>query len=235
MQLFYQKDIPNSGTIILSPDESKHLVKVLRKSVGDDVYLTDGVGNLFTCSITKSDQKKAELRIIEKRPSPSSEYHIHLAIAPTKNTDRMEWMLEKITEIGFQELTFIKTANSERSFLKPDRLEKKMIAACKQSIKTNFPVINPLTTFNDLLSRASTEHCQKFIAYVDQTNTQHLFELAKPKGSYLIMIGPEGDFSPEEISRSRESEFKACSLGNSRLRTETAGLAAVHTLSLLNY
>ncbi|GGF31535.1 16S rRNA (uracil(1498)-N(3))-methyltransferase [Echinicola rosea] len=235
MQLFYQKDVPHSGNITLTPDESKHLVKVLRKSIGDEVSLTDGKGHLFTCKITKCDLRKAELSIIEQKETPPPDHHIHLAIAPTKNTDRMEWMLEKITEIGFSELTFIKTANSERSFLKPDRLEKKMISACKQSIKTHFPIINPLTSFEELLDiRDHDETQQKFIAYVDENHSHHLFDLAKKKGAYLVLIGPEGDFSPEEINKAIAKGFIPVSLGKSRLRTETAGLSAVHTLSLLN-
>ncbi|QDH80169.1 16S rRNA (uracil(1498)-N(3))-methyltransferase [Echinicola soli] len=234
MQLFYQKDIPDTGNIILNHEESKHLVKVLRKVIGDEVLLTDGKGHLFTCTITKSDLKRTELSIIEKKETPLPDHRIHLAIAPTKNTDRMEWMLEKITEIGFQELTFLKTTNSERSFLKPDRLEKKMVAACKQSLKTHFPVINPLISFHDLLKNDAFADHQKFIAYVDEAHTHHLFDLAEKNTSYLILIGPEGDFSPEEINLATKNGFAPCSLGNSRLRTETAGLAAVHTFSLKN-
>ncbi|AGA79293.1 16S rRNA (uracil(1498)-N(3))-methyltransferase [Echinicola vietnamensis] len=234
MQLFYQKDIPESGNITLHPEESKHLVKVLRKNVGDEVFMTDGKGHLFSCQITKGDLKRAELSIIEKKATPLPDHHIHLAIAPTKNTDRMEWMLEKITEIGFSKLTFIKTSNSERSFLKPDRLEKKMVSACKQSLKTHFPIIDPLTSFEELLDKHAQDDLQKFIAYVDENHRHHLFEVAKAKGAYLILIGPEGDFSPEEINLAKAKGFIPVSLGHSRLRTETAGLAAVHTLSLLN-
>ncbi|WP_215223699.1 16S rRNA (uracil(1498)-N(3))-methyltransferase [Echinicola shivajiensis] len=234
MQLFFHKDIQDS-TIILSPEESKHLAKVLRKSVGDEVHLTDGLGNLYTCKITEINQKKTILSIIEKESTPADPFHIHLAIAPTKNTDRIEWMLEKITEIGFHELSLLKTDHSERSFLKTERLEKKMISACKQSLKTRVPIINPLRTFSDLIQSTQESDTQKFIAYVDENNQNLLFDLAEKKKSYLVLIGPEGDFSEEEIKLAFDNGFKACSLGHSRLRTETAGLAAVHTLSLKNF
>ncbi|WP_186756707.1 16S rRNA (uracil(1498)-N(3))-methyltransferase [Echinicola salinicaeni] len=234
MQLFFQKDIQD-GPIILAPEESKHLAKVLRKSVGDEVHLTDGLGNLFTCKITAISPKKTSLSIIEKEETPADHFHIHLAIAPTKNNDRIEWMLEKITEIGFHELSLLKTDHSERSFLKPERLEKKMISACKQSLKTRLPIINPLRTYAEFIKSTQGLDNQKFIAYVDKKNQDHLFNLAESKQSYLVLIGPEGDFSEEEIKMAFDNGFQACSLGHSRLRTETAGLAAVHSLSLKNF
>ncbi|WP_200977312.1 16S rRNA (uracil(1498)-N(3))-methyltransferase [Echinicola sp. 20G] len=234
MQLFFQKNI-KGDKITLAQDESKHLSKVLRKSVGDEIHITNGDGELFTCIIESISLKSTVLNIIKQEKHPEDNFHIHLAIAPTKNNDRIEWMLEKITEIGFHELTFIKTQNSERAFLKPDRLEKKMIAACKQSLKTRVPTINPIITFQELIDKNKTTQSQKFIAYVDQNNQKHLYDLADCKQSYLVLIGPEGDFSEEEINTAFDNGFKACSLGSSRLRTETAGLAAVHTLRLKNY
>ncbi|UCS92891.1 16S rRNA (uracil(1498)-N(3))-methyltransferase [Echinicola marina] len=235
MQLFFQKDIQPDSPIILAPEESKHLTKVLRKSVGDEIHITDGLGNLYTCKITEISPKKTSLSIIEKECTPLSPYHIHLAIAPTKNADRIEWMLEKITEIGFHELSLLKTAHSERSFLKADRLEKKMISACKQSLNTRLPIINPLRTYSEFIKATQNFDGQKFIAYVDENNQNHLFNLAERKRSYIVLIGPEGDFSEEEINQAFENHFQACSLGHSRLRTETAGLAAVHSLSLKNF
>ncbi|MBD8490567.1 16S rRNA (uracil(1498)-N(3))-methyltransferase [Echinicola sp. CAU 1574] len=234
MQLFFQKNI-KGDKITLDPDESKHLSKVLRKSVGDEIHITNGNGELFTCIIESISLKSTVLNIIKQEKHTEDNFYIHLAIAPTKNNDRVEWMLEKITEIGFHELTFIKTQNSERTFLKPDRLEKKMIAACKQSLKTRIPKINPIITFQELINKNKTTQSQKFIAYVDQNNQKHLYDLANCKQSYLVLIGPEGDFSEDEIDLAFDNGFKACSLGDSRLRTETAGLAAVHTLSLKNY
>ncbi|GAB3654498.1 16S rRNA (uracil(1498)-N(3))-methyltransferase [Echinicola sediminis] len=234
MQLFFQKDI-HEGPIVLEADESRHLSKVLRKSVGDEIHLTDGDGHLYTCRISRIDPRKTELDVLAQESTPPDPYHIHLAIAPTKNTDRMEWMLEKITEIGFHEISFIKTSHSERSFLKQDRLEKKMISACKQSLKTRLPKIHSLVSFEDLIHDPVFNTYEKFIAYVDENNQQHLYDLASKNSPYLVLIGPEGDFSEEEIKQAFDHGFKACSLGHSRLRTETAGLAAVHALSMKNF
>lgn len=233
MQLFFHKETSQSP-IKLTQEESKHLVKVLRKKKGDEIQLTDGKGELFTCKITKLDLKNTELEVIGKEQTPPDNHHIHLAIAPTKNADRMEWMLEKITEIGFHELTFLKTFHSERSFLKKERLEKKLIAACKQSLKTFLPEIHSSQTLDQLLDNHKFDAYQKFIAYVDEDHQNHLFDLAQKEKNYLILIGPEGDFSPQEIQKAFDNGFEACSLGKSRLRTETAGLVAVHTLNLKN-
>lgn len=233
MQLFYQKD-SSPPTITLNADESKHLIKVLRKKIGDTIHVTNGVGELFECLIKEISQKKTVLEVKETTQSPSDNFYIHLAIAPTKNSDRMEWMLEKITEIGFHELTLIKTENSERTNLRLDRMEKKMISACKQSLKFRFPKINSITTYEDLISKEFEENTQKFIAYVDDNHQDHLMDLGKINGEYLIFIGPEGDFSPREIKLAFDQDFKPVSLGKSRLRTETAGLSAVHILQLIN-
>ncbi|MDN3670609.1 16S rRNA (uracil(1498)-N(3))-methyltransferase [Echinicola jeungdonensis] len=233
MQLFFHKET-SQNPIKLSPEESRHLVKVLRKNEGEHIHLTDGKGELFTCKISKLDPKKTELEVLEREKTPEDSYHIHLAIAPTKNAERMEWMLEKITEIGFHELTFLKTFHSERSFLKKERLEKKLIASCKQSLKTFLPVIHSTHRLEDLLEESKFDGYQKFIAYVDEDHQNHLYDLAQEKKNYLILIGPEGDFSPQEIQKAMDNGFEACSLGKSRLRTETAGLVAVHTLNLKN-
>jgi 16S rRNA (uracil1498-N3)-methyltransferase len=233
MQLFFKEDISNPQ-FDLDSEESKHLIKVLRKSVGDEVHFTDGKGNLYPCTIIKADPKKASLKWVEKILYPEDDYYIHLAIGPTKNLDRMEWMLEKITEIGCHEISFLQSSNSERSFLKLDRLEKKIIAACKQSLKMRFPKLNPIQDLKTFVQNTDAHEVQKFIAYVDKENDQHLFSQAQPKSSYLILIGPEGDFSKDEIKVALNNGFKPCSLGKSRLRTETAGMAAVHILQLIN-
>ena len=146
----------------------------------------------------------------------------------------MEWMVEKITEIGFHELTLIETMNSERSFLKTDRLQKKIISACKQSIKFRTPKLNPNIKFNDLIKSNEFNDFQKFIAYVDEDQKHHLMDLAEPGKKYLILIGPEGDFDPKEIQLAFQSGFQAVSLGKSRLRTETAGLSAVQMFQVVN-
>lgn len=233
MQLFFQDNISEED-FELGQEESKHLTRVLRKSAGSTVFFTNGKGELFTCQIIKISAKSTLLKVLEKKTIPKDSYHIHLAIAPTKNQDRMEWLLEKITEIGCHEITFLSTQNTEKGFLKWDRLEKKIISACKQSIKAWKPILNGLTEYEDFISSPQLPSCQKFIAYVDEENQTPLIDQAKKENSYVIMIGPEGDFSPKEIDQALRYNFKACSLGKSRLRTETAGMVAVHSLSLIN-
>jgi 16S rRNA (uracil1498-N3)-methyltransferase len=233
MQLFFQKSITFPITY-LNEEESKHLVRVLRKKKGDQILLTDGKGMLYTCVLEETDPKKASLKVLSTTEAAADPYCIHLAIAPTKNPERMEWMVEKITEIGFHELTLLETQHGERSFLKLDRLEKKMIAACKQSLQTRFPLLHPSCKFKELVSSPSFQDYQKFIAYLDETQTQHLMDLVLPQGKYLVLIGPEGDFDPKEITWAKSHGFLPVSLGKNRLRTETAGLAAVHLLALVN-
>lgn len=233
MQLFFQDQITEPISI-LSEDESKHLIRVLRKKQGDAITLTDGKGLIYESVILDANPKKASLKILSKTEAEEDPFVIHLAIAPTKNPDRMEWMVEKITEIGFHELTLIETMNSERSFLKTDRLQKKIISACKQSIKFRTPKLNSGTKFNDLIKSVEFNDFEKFIAFVDEHHQHHLMDLAEPGKKYLILIGPEGDFDPKEIQLAFESGFQAVSLGKSRLRTETAGLAAVQMLQVIN-
>jgi 16S rRNA (uracil1498-N3)-methyltransferase len=233
MQLFFQDSI-TSPTTFLNEEESKHLVRVLRKKKGDQILLTDGKGMLYTCVLDQADPKKASLTVLSSKEADLDPFYIHLAIAPTKSPDRMEWMVEKITEIGFHELTLLDTMHGERSFLKIDRLQKKIISACKQSIKWRTPKVNSSIKFNAFLKDDSFPDFQKFIAYVDENHSNHLLDLATPGGKYLILIGPEGDFDPKEIQLALENGYRAISLGKSRLRTETAGLAAVQMLQALN-
>ncbi|MEB2785885.1 16S rRNA (uracil(1498)-N(3))-methyltransferase [Algoriphagus persicinus] len=233
MQLFFQENI-TPPHIALEPDESKHLCRVLRKKQGDHVFVTNGQGTLFECVLLDANPKKTSLKVIYTTKVEEDNFHIHLAIAPTKSPDRMEWMVEKITEIGFHELTLLETTNSERSYLKTDRLEKKIISACKQSIKYRIPSLHSISKLNEILDSEEFEDYQKFIAYVDENHKHHLFDCAEPKGKYLILIGPEGDFDPIEIQKAFQAGFKPVSLGTARLRTETAGLAAVQMLQTLN-
>ncbi|MBT0811674.1 16S rRNA (uracil(1498)-N(3))-methyltransferase [Litoribacter ruber] len=233
MQLFYHPEL-TSPTFQLPGEESKHLIKVLRKKVGDQIHFTDGKGKIALCRIDSISQKSTTLQVLEETIAPEKPYQIHLAIAPTKNADRMEWMTEKTVEIGLDRMILMKTDNSERNFLKSDRLEKKAVSAMKQSLKSVLTEIETGLDFKDIIADPHYAPFEKFIAYVDQNIPNHLFELANPKNKYLILVGPEGDFSPDEINAAIEAGFKPCSLGHSRLRTETAGLAAVHTLNLLN-
>ncbi|GAB2501064.1 16S rRNA (uracil(1498)-N(3))-methyltransferase [Algoriphagus taiwanensis] len=233
MQLFFQETITEPITY-LNEEESKHLIRVLRKQKGDQLNLTDGKGNLYQGIILESHPKKASIQITGKTEAEKDDFLIHLAIAPTKSPDRMEWMVEKITEIGFHELTLLECKNSERTHLKTDRLEKKIISACKQSLKLRIPELHPTIKLSSFLSSPELERYHKFIAYVDENHSNHLLDLAKPGEKYLILIGPEGDFDPIEIKEALSFGFKPVSLGKSRLRTETAGLAAVQMLQVLN-
>ena len=189
MQLFFQESI-TSPTTYLTEEESKHLVRVLRKKKGDQILVTDGKGMLYTCILDQADPKKASLTVLSSKEAELDPFYIHLAIAPTKSPDRMEWMVEKITEIGFHELTLLDTMHGERSFLKTDRLQKKIISACKQSIKWRTPAVNGSTKLSELLKSSDFVDYQKFIAYVDENHTHHLLDLAKSGQKYLILIGP---------------------------------------------
>lgn len=233
MQLFFNENITEPITL-LPEDESKHLIKVLRKKQGDAIQLTDGKGKVFESVILEANPKKASLKILNSKAVEPDNFRIHLAIAPTKSPDRMEWMVEKITEIGFHELTLLETMNSERSFLKTDRLAKKVISACKQSLKFHTPTLHTTMKLSQLFESKEFEGYQKFIAYVDEHHQHHLLDVAKPGQKYLILIGPEGDFDPKEIQEAFDSGFAPVSLGKSRLRTETAGLAAVQMLQIIN-
>ncbi|KAI9549511.1 hypothetical protein GHT06_004066 [Daphnia sinensis] len=233
MQLFFQENI-NPPLVTLDPEESKHLTRVLRKKQGDNISLTNGKGMLFECIILEANPAKTVLKVLKTTEVEEEDFYIHLAIAPTKSPDRMEWMVEKITEIGFHELTLIESMNSERSFLKTDRLEKKIISASKQSLKYRIPSLNPTQSIQSILKSSKFEGFQKFIAYVDENHQHHLVDLATAKGKYLILVGPEGDFDPSEIKSAFGAGFKPVSLGKSRLRTETAGLAAVEMLQIVN-
>jgi 16S rRNA (uracil1498-N3)-methyltransferase len=233
MQLFFQENC-KPPEICFDQEESKHLTKVLRKKNGDQVAVTNGQGELFDCIITDSNPKSAKLSVQKTTKIPEDDFYIHLAIAPTKSPDRMEWMIEKITEIGFHELSLIETRNSERSFLKIDRLQKKIISACKQSLKYRIPKLNPVCLLSDFINQSTSSDTTRFVAYVDENHINHLLDVAKPKGKYLVLIGPEGDFSPEEIQLAIKEDFIPVSLGRSRLRTETAGLVAVDMLQVIN-
>jgi 16S rRNA (uracil1498-N3)-methyltransferase len=232
MQLFYQPGIPD-GLHYLDEEESRHCIKVLRLKTNDPINLIDGKGSFYKAIITQANPKKCEFEIQEKEAESSKLFYIHIAIAPTKNADRLEWFIEKCTEIGIDEITPLLCKHSERKKLNTERLEKKAIGAIKQSVKATLPIVNqPVEIKKFLASRSEDE--QKFIAYVDQTIPAHLKNAATPKGKYCVLIGPEGDFAPQEIQQAFRSGFHAVSLGKSRLRTETAGLTSCLVLNLIN-
>ncbi len=231
MNLFYQP-LLLEGIHYLDSDESRHVVKVLRKKKGDNLTITDGKGSFYKATIANPDSHQCSFNVVEQKAEPSGNYHIHIGISPTKNADRIEWFVEKVVELGVGEITLIQCDHTERQHLKVERLEKMAISAMKQSLKSWLPVIHPLVNFRNVI--LSSNSAEKYIAHVDHENPNYLKNLAKPGSSYLVLIGPEGDFSEEELSLADARGFKKVSLGPSRLRTETAGLAACHILNLAN-
>ena len=232
MHLFYTPDI-NSDTYTLSEEESKHCTRVLRLSPGDTVYLVDGVGGLHTAIIQDATPKKCQLQIIDKQIEYGKlPYVSHIAVAPTKNMDRMEWFVEKAVEIGVSEITFLLCEHSERRQLRLDRLEKIAISAMKQSQKGYLPLLHDMVPFHKFINQAVPEHT--FIAHLEEDATKgikHYFQAGQP---HCIMIGPEGDFSEAEIKAAYAAGIRPVTLGDSRLRTETAALVACHTLQVLH-
>lgn len=233
MQLFYNPEINNTTTdFSFSKEESKHIVKVLRKDSGDILDITNGKGWLFKAQITIPNIKKCVVKIISKTKQPIKNYKVHLAVAPTKMNDRYEWFLEKATEIGIDEITPIICDNSERKFIKPERLKKIIISAMKQSLKVHLPRLNEMVTLSEFLKQKQTQG--KYIAHCVENEKQLMKDVLLPKEYSTILIGPEGDFSFSEIEKSLQKGYTAISLGKARLRTETAALVSVMNVSFIN-
>jgi len=231
VNLFYQPQLIN-GVFYLDAEESRHCIKVLRKKAGDSINITDGNGSFYTAIITEADPHQCNFRVDQIRMKSPRPYFIHIAISPTKNADRIEWFVEKAVELGVEEITLLDCEHTERTFIKTERLQKVAISAMKQSLKVRLPLINGLRKYNDVIRGTNAD--SKFIAYVDESNPHHLKDAAVPSSNYLLLIGPEGDFSTVELSLALESGFQKVSLGSSRLRTETAGIAGCHILNLVN-
>lgn len=235
MHVFYTPDIEdNAVSYALSEEESRHCSKVLRLGIGDHVSLVDGRGGLYEAEIASETKRQVTLAILGIKPGHQKRnHHLHIAVAPTKNIERLEWFLEKATEIGIDEITPIICAHSERKVIKEDRLVKVITAAVKQSLQAYHPVLNPAISFNDFMKRESS--AQKMIAHcIDDSSRTYISDVVQPHGAYLILIGPEGDFSPAEIDTALQNGFKPLTLGNTRLRTETAALAACFELNYIN-
>ncbi len=198
---------------------------------GDELHLTDGKGYFYTARITQDDPKKCGFEIVEKKQIPKRKYQIHIAIAPTKNADRMEWFVEKAVEIGVDKITFFQSKNSERKTINLERVEKIAISAMKQSQQAWLPSIKGVLAFKEIIKDLTA---QKFIAHVDSQNPVHLKNVTKPNDHYLVLIGPEGDFSLEELELASQNNFQKVSLGSNRLRTETAGLVACEIMNIVN-
>ena len=241
MQIFYTPHITDN-IFFLNKEESKHCIIVLRLKSGDLIQLINGEGTFYEAQILSENPKKCQVEIIKTIENfGKKDYSLHIAISPTKNNNRFEWFLEKATEIGIDEITPIITFHSERKIIKPERMNKVLITAAKQSIKAYIPKLNPAISFKDFIENKYAG--EKYIAYCSTnfdtnksnsnsfTNLKDLYEKGK---NALILIGPEGGFSKDEFEQAKLNNYKAISLGKNRLRTETAGIVACHTISLLN-
>jgi len=228
MQLFYLENPKNE--IILSAEESKHATKVLRKKEGDILNFTDGKGAFYKAEIIVADSRKCRLKVVStEQKEKQHNYHLHIAIAPTKNMDRFEWFLEKATEIGIDEITPIICTHSERKKIKTERCNRILLSAMKQSLKFHVPKLNEAMSLSDFIKQ--DYEGTKYIAHCEDGEKKELKRVNKTEKT-IILIGPEGDFSPKEIELALQNQFKAVSLGTSRLRTETAGIIAAHSINI---
>lgn len=232
MHIFYTPDI-KSDTYILNEEESKHCIKVLRLQSGNLLQLVDGRGGFYEALIEDPHPKRTKLRILNvQKEFGKRNHYLHIAIAPTKNIERTEWFLEKATEIGIDEITLLICDRSERRDVKADRLNKVITSAVKQSIKAYHPKLNQPQRFQDLILN-DTEG-QRFIAHCIESKKTTLKDQIKLNSRYLVLIGPEGDFTPSEVDYASERNFLPIALGNSRLRRETAALEACFEINFLN-
>lgn len=229
--MFYSPKIAFEN--FLPEEESQHAVRVLRMQSGDEIEIVDGVGGYYKAIITNPHPKHCEFEIKESiQEFGKRDYKLHIAIAPTKNIERFEWFVEKCTEIEIDEITPIICRFSERKIIKLERIEKIIVSAAKQSLKAYFPKLNPLCSFDEFLKNHTSQ--QKFIAHCYDTEKHQLQKAYAKSHDCIVLIGPEGDFSLDEVAKAVQSNYQPVSLGNSRLRTETAGIAACHTISLMN-
>lgn len=233
MHVFYTPDITSSD-YVLNEEESRHCMKVLRLAIGDAVHLIDGRGGLYEAEIVAETKRNVSLHVLKVTEGyQKRNHHLHIAVAPTKNIDRLEWFLEKATEIGIDQISPIICDRSERKIVKEDRLNKVITSAVKQSLQAYHPVLNEAVSFKELISKHTADY--KMIAHcVEGEPRGFISQVSKPGQSYLILIGPEGDFTPNEIQLALQNDFKPLTLGNTRLRTETAALAACFEVNYLN-
>ncbi len=231
-ELFYSENLlPQDETLQLGSEESRHLIKVLRKKPGDFIFVTNGQGLEWKGEITGTDARKVSAKKIETVQHINERAPLHIAIAPPKSNDRMEWFLEKATEIGVSQITPIICKHSERKTLKMDRMKKILVGGLKQSGQYFLPQFNPLVSFDSFLKTNPTE--KRMIAHCQAGDKIALFQIQNLNEGILILIGPEGDFSDQEIERAINQSFTAISLGSQRLRTETAGIVACSKVATL--
>ena len=233
MQLFYNPDInENSDFFAFDKEESKHIIKVLRKKDTDILFVTNGLGFLFKTEITLASDTKCTVKIVSFEKEKPLPYQLHLVVAPTKMNDRFEWFLEKATEIGISEITPIICDHSERKQIKTDRFDKIILSAIKQSNQLYLPKLNEPMSFKDFI-KLKNEGLQ-LIAHCEEQDKKSLKNVLKPNENITMLIGPEGDFSLKEIQLAMANSFIPVSLGNTRLRTETAAIVACHSVAFIN-
>lgn len=235
MQLFYNPNVSEiAKEITLDKEESRHIIKVLRMREGDSFKITNGKGSFFDAEIISANPKGCLVKILSEEKQAPLPYQLHLAVAPTKLNDRYEWFLEKATEIGISEITPIICDHSERKIIKPERYEKILQSAMKQSLKAYLPILNEAVSFSTFIASEKETTGLKCIAHCEETQKKSLKSLLVANKKITIPIGPEGDFSPDEIILAKESGFVPVTLGDSRLRTETAAIVACHSVAFFN-
>ncbi|MEO8239140.1 MAG: 16S rRNA (uracil(1498)-N(3))-methyltransferase [Flavobacterium sp.] len=233
MQLFYNPDIDGTTeSFSFDKEESRHIIKVLRKKDSDILHVTNGLGFLFETEITLASDNKCTVQVLSVKKADEPKFRLHLAVAPTKMNDRFEWFLEKATEIGIQEITPVFCDRSERKAINPERFEKIILSAMKQSNETFLPKLNPAISFKEFVKQKNEG--LNLIAHCEKTDKRSLKEILKPNESITMLIGPEGDFSEKEIALALENNFQPVTLGNTRLRTETAAIVACHSVVFFN-
>ena len=233
MQLFYFKDInPTSTSFSFDKEESKHIIKVLRKKESDILFVTNGLGFLFKTEIALASDSKCTCTIISFEEQQRSNYHLHLAVAPTKMNERYEWFLEKATEIGIHEITPIICDHSERKVIKRERFDKILLSAMKQSNQYYLPKFNDAIAFKDFVKKEVTG--QKYIAHCEELEKKSFKNTLIPNQDVTLLIGPEGDFSVKEIQLALQNKYIPVTLGDTRLRTETAAIVACHSVVFSN-
>jgi 16S rRNA (uracil1498-N3)-methyltransferase len=233
MQLFYNASINESTeTFSFDKEESKHIIKVLRKKDGDILFVTNGLGFLFKTEIILASDSKCTVQMVSFDKAPTTNFKLHLAVAPTKMNDRYEWFLEKATEIGIHEITPIICDRSERKVINKERFEKILLSAMKQSNELFLPKLNPAISFKEFVKQKNKG--LQLIAHCEETDKKTLKSILQSNTDVTVLIGPEGDFSEKEITLALDQNYVPVSLGNTRLRTETAAVVACHSVVFFN-
>ena len=235
MELFYSNNIKND-IIFLDNVESRHCIKVLRKTIGDEVNIVDGFGSFYKGIICIDDIKECQIKVLSKiEDYDRKNNYIHIAISPIKNNNRIEWFVEKAVEIGVDEISFIDCKRTLRHNIKMERILKTAVSAMKQTLKASLPMINDICDFDHFINH--NKNSNKFICHLEDDLKSNIFEFEEQiisNSNSCILIGPEGDFTIDEINKAKALGFKSITLGRSRLRTETAGIIACHLLNIIN-